>query len=59
MNNEINWRGVNLNLLRTFDALMEQRSVTRAALQLHIGQPTMSYNLNQLRHLLKDPLFER
>ena len=59
MSDEINWRGVNLNLLRTFDALMEHRSVTKAAEQLHIGQPAMSYNLNQLRNLLKDPLFER
>ena len=59
MNDDINWRGVNLNLLLTFDALMELRSVTRAAEYLHIGQPAMSYNLNQLRELLQDPLFER
>ena len=59
MSDDINWRGVNLNLLLTFDALMELRSVTRAAEHLHIGQPAMSYNLNQLRGLLQDPLFER
>ena len=59
MSDDINWRGVNLNLLLTFDVLMELRSVTRAAEHLHIGQPAMSYNLNQLRLLLQDPLFER
>ena len=59
MSDDINWRGVNLNLLLTFDTLMELRSVTRAAEHLHIGQPAMSYNLNQLRVLLQDPLFER
>ena len=59
MGDNINWRGVNLNLLLTFDTLMELRSVTRAAEHLHIGQPAMSYNLNQLRDLLQDPLFER
>ncbi len=59
MRNEINWRGINLNLLLTFSALIKQRSVTRAAEQLHISQSAMSYNLNQLRTLLNDPLFER
>ncbi|MCL6271324.1 LysR family transcriptional regulator [Sansalvadorimonas sp. 2012CJ34-2] len=55
----INWKGVDLNLLLTFDALMVQRSVSRAAEQMHLGQSAMSYNLNRLRKLLKDPLFER
>ncbi|CAM3685229.1 LysR family transcriptional regulator [Parendozoicomonas haliclonae] len=56
---EFNWRSVDLNLLRTFDALMTCRSVSRAAAQLHIGQSAMSYNLGRLRQLLNDPLFER
>lgn len=56
---EINWRGVDLNLLVAFSALMETRSVTRAAQKLSIGQSAMSHNLSRLRTLLNDPLFER
>ncbi|TKB53919.1 LysR family transcriptional regulator [Ferrimonas aestuarii] len=55
----INWKGVDLNLLLSFKALMDKRSVTYAAEQLHLGQSAMSYNLNRLRTLFNDPLFER
>lgn len=55
----INWRGVDLNLLIAFSALMETRSVTKAANKLSIGQSAMSHNLSRLRTLLDDPLFER
>lgn len=55
----INWRGVDLNLLLTFDAIMKCRSVSAASEHLHVGQPATSYNLRRLRTLLKDPLFER
>ncbi len=55
----VNWRGVDLNLLVAFDALMETRSVTRAAEKLSIGQSAMSHNLSRLRTLLDDPLFHR
>lgn len=55
----INWRGVDLNLLIAFSALMETRSVTKAAQKLSIGQSAMSHNLARLRELLDDPLFER
>jgi DNA-binding transcriptional LysR family regulator len=56
---DINWRGVDLNLLVAFSALMETRSVTKAAAKLSIGQSAMSHNLSRLRLLLNDPLFER
>ncbi|ELR65351.1 LysR-like transcriptional regulator [Photobacterium marinum] len=56
---DINWRGVDLNLLIAFSALMETRSVTKAAAKLSIGQSAMSHNLSRLRTLLNDPLFER
>ncbi|MGY0216420.1 LysR family transcriptional regulator [Endozoicomonadaceae bacterium StTr2] len=56
---DINWKGVDLNLLLTFDALFNHRSVSRAAEHMHLGQSAMSYNLNRLRNLLQDPLFER
>lgn len=57
--NDINWRGVDLNLILTFDAMMRFRSVSAASQYLHLGQPATSYNLKRLRQLLNDPLFER
>lgn len=48
-----------LNLLPVFLALMEERSVTRAAGRLGITQPALSNSLNRLRDMLKDPLFIR
>jgi DNA-binding transcriptional LysR family regulator len=48
-----------LNLLVAFDALMMERSVTRAGAKLGLSQPAMSANLRRLRELLKDELFER
>ncbi|HEX4878954.1 MAG TPA: LysR family transcriptional regulator, partial [Limnobacter sp.] len=50
---------IDLNLLVAFEAMMEQRSVTKAAENLSIGQPAMSAALSRLRHLFKDPLFVR
>lgn len=55
----INWKGVDLNLLLTFEAIMICRSVSGASERLHLGQPATSYNLKRLRGLLGDPLFER
>ncbi len=48
-----------LNLLPVFVALMEERSVTRAAIRLGITQPALSNALNRLRDMLRDPLFIR
>jgi len=48
-----------LNLLPTFLAVMEERSVTRAAFRLGVTQPALSNSLNRLRETLKDPLFIR
>lgn len=48
-----------LNLLPVFLALMEERSVTRAAARLNITQPALSNALTRLRALLLDPLFIR
>lgn len=52
-------RSFDLNLLIAFDALMEERSVTRAAARLRVRQPAMSHNLSVLRMLLQDELFVR
>ena len=48
-----------LNLLPIFVALMEERSVTRAALRLGITQPALSNALARLRVTMRDPLFVR
>lgn len=56
---ERNLRGIDLNLLVVFDALMAERHVTRAARYNGLSQPAMSKALNRLRHLLDDRLFER
>jgi DNA-binding transcriptional LysR family regulator len=52
-------RDVDLNLLVAFEALMQTRSVTRAARRLRVGQPAASHALKRLRELVDDPLFVR
>ncbi|WP_042146159.1 MULTISPECIES: LysR family transcriptional regulator [unclassified Pseudoalteromonas] len=56
---EVSWRAIDLNLLVVFNALMEEKSVSKAANTLHISQSAMSHSLSRLRDLLDDPLFER
>jgi len=51
--------GINLNLLVAFDALMAERSVTRAGTRIGRTQPAMSAALSRLRALLGDELFVR
>src|SRR5580692_2008530 len=50
---------IDLNLLVVFDAIMRERSVTRAGHRLGLSQPAMSHALTRLRHMLKDELFVR
>lgn len=52
-------RRVDLNLLIVFETLMHERSVTRAAEKLFLGQPAISAALSRLRTLFDDPLFVR
>ncbi len=49
----------NLNLLVVLDALLNERSVTRAAARLHMSQPAMSAAVSKLRQWLGDPLLVR
>lgn len=56
---DVNLAGVDLNLLVALEALLEQRSVTRAGAQVGLAQPAMSHALRRLRALLDDPLFVR
>ena len=55
----MNWGAFDLNLLIVFDAVMQERSVTRAGQRIGLSQPAMSHALSRLRHMLKDELFIR
>ena len=55
----MNIRNIDLNLLVVFDALFDERNVTRAADRLALTQPTVSGMLKRLRHLFSDELFHR
>lgn len=50
---------IDLNLLTVFDAVMRERSTTRAGKRLGLSQPAVSHALGRLRHMLKDELFVR
>jgi DNA-binding transcriptional LysR family regulator len=50
---------LDLNLLVALDALLAERSVTRAAARVGLGQSAMSHNLARLRALLGDELLTR
>lgn len=49
-------KGLDLNLLSAFDALIEERNTSRAAERLHLSQPAASAALARLRDFFKDPL---
>jgi DNA-binding transcriptional LysR family regulator len=51
--------GIDLNLLTSLDALLDEKNVTRAARRLGVSQPAVSHNLRRLRELLGDPLLVR
>lgn len=51
--------GIDLNLVVALDALMRERSVTRAAARLGVTQSAVSHSLRRLRGLLGDPLLVR
>jgi DNA-binding transcriptional LysR family regulator len=55
----VNVGDVDLNLLRAFDAVLRDGSVTAAGERLGLSQPAMSNALSRLRRLLEDPLFVR
>lgn len=50
---------IDLNLLISMEALLEEKNVSRAARRLSLGQPAMSHNLARLRRLLGDELLVR
>lgn len=53
------FRALDLNLLRVFEALMQEGHVTRAAQRLCLTQPAVSNALARLREHFDDVLFEK
>jgi DNA-binding transcriptional LysR family regulator len=52
-------RSIDLHLLRCFDALVAEESVTLAADRLRMSQPGMSNALARLREVFNDPILTR
>lgn len=50
---------MDLNLLVILQVLLEENSVTRAAIRLHVTPSALSKSLTRLRNSLEDPLFTR
>jgi DNA-binding transcriptional LysR family regulator len=55
----VNIDSFDIRLLRVFDALASEGSVTRAAARLNLTQSATSQALGKLREALGDPLFVR
>jgi DNA-binding transcriptional LysR family regulator len=56
---EINLGSLDLNLLVVLDAVLQERSATRAAARLHVTQSAISSELRRLRGVFDDPLMVR
>ncbi|MES2259371.1 MAG: LysR family transcriptional regulator [Pseudomonadota bacterium] len=52
-------KNMDLNLLRVFQAVSDERSLTLAGNRLHLSQPAVSAALGRLRAIFDDPLFIR
>ena len=55
----LNFRTFDLNLLRVFDEVMTERSLTKAARNLSLTQPAVSNAMRRLRDTLGDDLLKR
>nr|WP_315236404.1 LysR family transcriptional regulator [uncultured Albidiferax sp.] len=55
----VDLRNIDLNLLVIFEALVEERSVTKAAARLNLTPSAVSHALRRLREQFKDPLLLR
>lgn len=55
----MNFRHLDLNLLRVFDAVMAERNLTRAAERLSMTQPAVSHALKRLKEAMGEELFQR
>ena len=59
MTSPLNFRSLDLNLLRVFDEVMAERSLTKAAHKLSITQPAVSNAMRRLREVVGDELLVR
>lgn len=59
MPTRLNFRSLDLNLLRVFDEVMAERSLTKAANKLSLTQPAVSNAMRRLREVLGDDLVVR
>ena len=55
----MNLASLDLNLLVSLDALLQERSVTRAAARMGLSQPALSASLARLRRHFGDELLTR
>jgi DNA-binding transcriptional LysR family regulator len=55
----VSFNRLDLNLLRVFNAVMEERSVLRAGYRICLSQSAVSHALGRLREMLGDELFIR
>jgi DNA-binding transcriptional LysR family regulator len=55
----LNFRTLDLNLLRVFNEVMTERSLTKAAVKLSLTQPAVSNAMRRLREVLGDDLLRR
>ncbi len=55
----MNTKRLDYSLLLSLDALLSERSVTRAARRMHLSQPAMSHALARLREAYDDPIMVR
>jgi DNA-binding transcriptional LysR family regulator len=55
----MHFKDLDLNLLVALDAILSEKSVTRAAERVFVSQPAMSASLQKLRQHLEDPLLIR
>ncbi|MDQ8727403.1 LysR family transcriptional regulator [Bradyrhizobium sp. LHD-71] len=55
----VSFKTLDLNLLKVFDAIMEERSVLRASQKVALSQSAVSHSLARLREMLDDELFVR
>jgi len=59
MSPALNFRTLDLNLLRVFDVVMAERNLTRAAERLSLTQPAVSNALKRLREAVGEDLLTR
>ncbi|MFY8031506.1 MAG: LysR family transcriptional regulator, partial [Devosia sp.] len=50
----MHFNALDLNLVRVFDALVRERSATRAGDRIGLSQPAVSAALSRLRHAFND-----